>query len=81
MSITLRTYVFLDALQPQLATFMGKTSRGFLPVQTWSAHWLREPQFADAVERFLERESAGVERYIDELNDHSPFRGEEIREG
>ena len=33
MSIQLRTYVFLDALQPQLATFMGKTARGFLPVQ------------------------------------------------
>ena len=30
--ITLRTYTFLDALQPQLATFMGKTARGFLPV-------------------------------------------------
>ena len=32
MSIQLRTYVFIDALQPQLATFMGKTARGFLPV-------------------------------------------------
>ncbi len=32
MSATLRTYIFLDALQPQLATFMGKTARGFLPV-------------------------------------------------
>ena len=32
MAIALRTYTFLDALQPQLATFMGKTSRGFLPV-------------------------------------------------
>ena len=32
MSIQLRTYVFLDQLQPQLATFMGKTARGFLPV-------------------------------------------------
>ena len=28
----LRTYCFLDALQPQLASFMGKTARGFLPV-------------------------------------------------
>ena len=28
----LRTYCFLDSLQPQLATFMGKTARGFLPV-------------------------------------------------
>ena len=31
-AVTLRTYTFLDALQPQLATFMGKTARGFLPV-------------------------------------------------
>ena len=30
--ITLRTYTFIDDLQPQLATFMGKTARGFLPV-------------------------------------------------
>jgi ethanolamine utilization microcompartment shell protein EutL len=32
MSISLRTYVFLDALQPQLASLMGTVSRGFLPV-------------------------------------------------
>lgn len=31
-AVTLRTYTFLDALQPQFATFMGKTARGFLPV-------------------------------------------------
>jgi hypothetical protein len=30
--VTLRTYVFLDDLQPQLAAFVGTTSRGFLPV-------------------------------------------------
>lgn len=32
MSIALRTYVFLDSLQPQLASLMGTVSRGFLPV-------------------------------------------------
>ncbi len=32
MAVTLRTYTFIDALQPQFATFMGKTARGFLPV-------------------------------------------------
>ncbi len=32
MGTALRTYCFLDALQPQLATFMAKTARGFLPV-------------------------------------------------
>ena len=31
-STTLRTYTFLDSLQPQLASFMGKTARGFLPL-------------------------------------------------
>ena len=30
-NLTLRTYVFLDALQPQLASLMGTVSRGFLP--------------------------------------------------
>lgn len=32
MTTTLRTYVFLDSLQPQLASFIGKTARGFLPI-------------------------------------------------
>jgi hypothetical protein len=40
MAITLRTYCFLDALQPQLATFMGKTSRGFLPVPGQASLWV-----------------------------------------
>ena len=30
--VTLRSYVFLDSLQPQLAAFIGTTARGFLPV-------------------------------------------------
>ncbi|HEY6239484.1 MAG TPA: GNAT family N-acetyltransferase [Burkholderiales bacterium] len=51
-----------------------KLARGFLPTQTWSAHWLARPEFADAVERFLAQESTGIERYVDELNEHSPFR-------
>lgn len=32
MSVSLRTYTFLDSLQPQLASFIGKTARGFLPI-------------------------------------------------
>ena len=38
-------------------------------MQTWSAHWLAHPQFAAAVGDFLEREGAGVENYLDELNE------------
>ncbi len=30
--VTLRTYVFLDSLQPQVSAFIGTTARGFLPV-------------------------------------------------
>jgi predicted N-acyltransferase len=26
------------------------------------------------VEEFLQRESGGIERYVDELNDNSPFK-------
>ena len=52
-----------------------KLARGFLPVKTLSAHWLAHPEFSDAVERFLEREHHGIARYIDELNEHSPYKG------
>ncbi len=51
-----------------------KLSRGFSPVETCSAHWLKHPGFSDAVEKFLGQESEGVERYLDELTDRSPFR-------
>ncbi len=40
MGITLRTYTFLDALQPQFATFTGKTCRGFLPVPGQASMWI-----------------------------------------
>lgn len=51
-----------------------KLARGFMPTQTWSAHRLQHPEFSDAVERFLAQEARGIERYVDELNEHSPFR-------
>ncbi len=51
-----------------------KMARALLPVQATSAHWLAHPAFADAVERFLEREGAGVEGYLQELQARSPFK-------
>ncbi|MES2935995.1 MAG: GNAT family N-acetyltransferase [Pseudomonadota bacterium] len=51
-----------------------KMARGFLPQKTWSAHWLAHPSFADAIERFLERENDGMESYLDELNERNPFK-------
>jgi predicted N-acyltransferase len=35
---------------------------------------LAHPAFADAVQRFLEREGQGVENYLSALEERSPFR-------
>jgi hypothetical protein len=51
-----------------------KLFRGLLPVETHSAHWLAHPAFAGAIEDYLKRETAGIARYVDELNEHSPFK-------
>jgi uncharacterized protein len=51
-----------------------KMARALLPVKTSSAHWIAHPAFADAVARFLERESAGVGNYLDELRQRSPLK-------
>ena len=51
-----------------------KMARALLPVQTSSAHWLTHPAFADAVERFLEREGEGVDAYLQSLHERTPFR-------
>jgi predicted N-acyltransferase len=51
-----------------------KHARGFEPVRTWSSHVLRHPLFADAVERYLVRETGGIEAYIDELNERSALK-------
>ncbi|MBL8697718.1 MAG: N-acetyltransferase [Alphaproteobacteria bacterium] len=53
-----------------------KLQRGYLPARTWSAHWLREPAFARAVQEFLARERHGIDGVIAELEAHSPFRRE-----
>lgn len=63
-----------------ITTFEGgaqgehKLARGFLPTPTYSAHWLAHPGFSGAVEEFLARESLHMRDYIDELNEHNPFK-------
>jgi uncharacterized protein len=54
-----------------------KMARGLLPVKTTSAHWLRHPGFADAVARFLDEETAGIEAYVGDLRERNPFRTRE----
>jgi len=50
-----------------------KMARALMPVKTTSAHWLAHPAFADAVEKFLQREGRGVESYLEQLEARSPF--------
>ena len=39
-SIELRTHVFIDSLQPQLAAYMGSVSQGFLPIPGDACLWM-----------------------------------------
>ena len=38
--VELRTYIFLDSLQPQMAAFIGSTARGFLPLAGDASLWV-----------------------------------------
>ena len=51
-----------------------KLSRGFLPTQTWSGHWIAHPQFREAIEQFLRQELRYIDSYREDLLDHSPYR-------
>jgi predicted N-acyltransferase len=53
-----------------------KIQRGYLPTATYSAHWIAEPRFRDAVKRFLDEERPAVEANLAALMAYSPFRKE-----
>ncbi len=40
MSVDLRSYVFLDSLQPQHSAFLGTVARGFLPLPGDASLWI-----------------------------------------
>ncbi|MFH1262498.1 MAG: hypothetical protein V1495_03505 [Pseudomonadota bacterium] len=40
MVISLRTFVFIDSLQPQLAAYIGSTAKGFLPLAEMAALYI-----------------------------------------
>ena len=51
-----------------------KLVRGYLPCPTYSAHWIANPSFRDAIGEYLERETQQVDWEIEALGEHSPFR-------
>ncbi|MGC2409101.1 MAG: GNAT family N-acetyltransferase [Methyloceanibacter sp.] len=51
-----------------------KLSRGYLPVTTYSAHWIADPGLRRAVADYLKRERLAVAREIALLGEESPYR-------
>ncbi|ANY18771.1 hypothetical protein A6F68_00236 [Tsuneonella dongtanensis] len=51
-----------------------KIARGYVPVQTTSAHWIADPGFRAAVADFLDREREGVSVDAEWLAARTPFR-------
>ena len=51
-----------------------KLARGYMPKHTYSAHWIANPSFRDAVDTYLENERRYVDEEIDYIAEHGPFR-------
>jgi uncharacterized protein len=51
-----------------------KLARGYLPVPTYSAHYIPNPGFRSAIEDFLVRETRAVEREQEFLGELGPFK-------
>ena len=54
-----------------------KIGRGFVPTPTWSAHYLANEEFSDAVQRFLNQERPLMEKHCEDLHKLLPFRNED----
>lgn len=51
-----------------------KISRGFIPVNTWSAHWIANSEFRQAIENFLGEEHLYIEHYMKQLSGHLAYK-------
>ncbi|SME87852.1 hypothetical protein SAMN06265365_10120 [Tistlia consotensis] len=72
-------YAIAHGLQRVEAGAQGehKVQRGYLPVETYSAHLIQDPRLESAVEDFLERERRSVRHEIEGMREEwTPFRGE-----
>ena len=57
-----------------------KLARGYMPVVTHSLHWVADPGFREAIERYLEAERAAVDEEIEVLTSYGPFRQAVVEE-
>ncbi|HAH09834.1 MAG TPA: GNAT family N-acetyltransferase, partial [Alphaproteobacteria bacterium] len=57
-----------------------KLARGYLPSATYSLHWIADPDFRDAIARYLAQERDAVTDEMTGLQEHAPFRRDLERE-
>jgi len=51
-----------------------KLARGYLATHTYSAHWIVNESFSEAVSHFLQQERAYIDEEIDYMEERSPFK-------
>jgi predicted N-acyltransferase len=51
-----------------------KISRGFVPANSWSLHWIVDTRFRAAIADYLQREGLHVDAWSREIEAHVPFR-------
>ncbi len=51
-----------------------KISRGFEPVTTYSAHWIKDAGFAKAIDHFIVREQQNMQNYKQDAATYLPFK-------
>ena len=54
-----------------------KLARGYLATHTYSAHWIVNESFSEAVQHFLKQERTYIDEEIDYMATHSPFKKSE----
>lgn len=53
-----------------------KIKRGFCPIETFSAHWIRDVRFKEAIDDFLSRERVHILEYNQDRRSRLPFKKE-----
>ncbi len=51
-----------------------KIARGFEPITTYSAHWIKDARFAKSIEHFLVREQQAIRLYKQDAASYLPFK-------
>lgn len=51
-----------------------KFARGFRPCKTYSAHWIKHPEFSRAIKEYINQERQGIQTYFEELEKRTPFK-------